>query len=145
MPQNLPDWAEPARPSPRPHPYDSSPHNQSGRPDDSPYGSSYSAPRNTDNPFGEAEPLVIFPPPGEDCGTCDVTGLTINGIDCDEKPKQCELICCTFPAPDECGPALSQCPVPLPGEAWVLLIGALLIGFWYHRTGALDTAADVAV
>lgn len=144
MPQNLPDWAKPSSPSPRPRTFDSQ--SRTHPPDDHPYGSSYSAPRNTDNPFGEAEPLVIWPPPGEEgCGTCDVSGLTINGVDCDENPTECELTCCSLPAPDECAPALSQCSVPLPGEAWVLLLGALLIGFWYHRTGALEKAADFGV
>jgi hypothetical protein len=144
MPQNLPSWAEPHAPpsrygpSSRETPDSHSDPYASGR--YSPDPSAYSDYRSGKDPYFNPQPLEIQPPPGGDCGECDVSGLVLvieeddgstTTIDCDVDPTQCELICCSFPAPDQCAPALEKCPIPL-GPEWVLLLGALLIGIWYQ-------------
>lgn len=132
MPQDLPSWAEPYEAPARRSPDGSPPSsNHPTDPTETPYAGP-DVPESTPSPA----PQTIWPPPGEDCGTCDVSGLTlqIDGetIDCDANPTDCELICCTFPAPDQCAPALESCPVPLSGQ-WVLLFAAVVIGIYYLR------------
>ena len=126
MPQNLPDWAKPADPRDMPHQGPRRPLDQQHAPSGSYDAPTYSAPGDPG-----AQTQVIFPPPGEDCGTCDVSGLVIDGIDCDAEPQTCELICCSFPAPDECAPAYSEgpCAVPL-GGGWILLLAGIALATW---------------
>jgi len=130
MPKDLPSWAEPYDAPSRTAP--SSPHSapSPNPPANAPRDAHPSEDQASPNPV----PQTIWPPPGEDCGACNVSGLTlrIDGqtIDCDTDPRDCELICCTFPAPDQCAPALESCPVPLSGQ-WVLLFAAVMVGIYY--------------
>ena len=122
MPQDLPHWAEPAAPPRRDRPFDRpDPNEPSPPPSDG-----LSWPETSD----PAQPQV-WPAPGEDCGTCDVSGLTINETDCDEEPDICELICCNAPFPEECRAAYSEqpCAIPLGGE-WILVVAALTLAIW---------------
>jgi hypothetical protein len=137
-PQALPGWA---RPAPEPDgPFSQSPREQreqraTDRTRDDHTGPAY---ETGPDPIGPA-PSVIWPPPGEDCGECDVSGLTlvIDGetVDCDDDPETCALVCCTFPAPDQCAPAYSEgpCAIPLSGE-WILVFVAVAVGVWKLRS-----------
>ena len=130
MPQDLPDWARPSQPQKRDRqPFDSRPDGRDA-PGDYGGGGGYSQPLPPPD-GGGPQAQVIWPAPGEDCGTCDVSGLTIDGVDCDSNPDYCELICCNFPAPDQCAGAYQEgpCAVPLSGQ-WILIFAAIALAAW---------------